>query len=177
MKLKENLTQPGGFGNTVCHSTILSFSTGCRHCVLPLRRPVDQVVPEKYRITRCGFVSIWTACPICVRVHSQLTLQRRPEKKSQVHCASNVAQDTLQGSKVRLTRIMHVQANLLNGISDIRPGEGEILQGTGETPEVRGILNRWTISRQLGVGVHRSRARLALGHTRTVQDVDHVLPL
>jgi len=74
MKLKENLTQPGGFGNTVCHSTILSFSTECRHCVLPLRRPVDQVVPEKYRITRCGFASIWTACPVSIRVHSQLAL-------------------------------------------------------------------------------------------------------
>ena len=59
-------------------------------------------------------------------------------------------------------------STLLNGISDIRPGEGEVLQGTGETPEVRGIRNRWTISRQLGVGVHRSRARLALGHTRAV---------
>ena len=94
-----------------------------------------------------------------------------------MQCALNVAQDTLQGSKVRLTRIMHVQANLLNGISDIRPGEGEVLQSTGETPEVGGILNRWTISRQLGVGVHRSRARLALGHTCAAQNVKHVLPL
>ena len=94
-----------------------------------------------------------------------------------MQCASNVAQDTLQDSKVRLTRIMHVQANLLNGISDIRPGEGEVLQSTGETPEVGGILNRWTISRQLGVGVHRSRARLALGRTCAAQNVKHVLPL
>ena len=70
-----------------------------------------------------------------------------------------------------------MQASLLNSVSNIRPGEGEVLQGTNENPEVRGILNRWTISRQLGVGVHRSRARLALGHTRTVQDVEHVLPL
>jgi len=51
MKLKEKLAQPGGFGNTVCHSAILSFSTGSGHNVLPLRRPGDQVVPEKYRVT------------------------------------------------------------------------------------------------------------------------------
>ena len=37
MELKEKLAQPGGFGNTVCHSAVLSFSTGSGHCVLPLR--------------------------------------------------------------------------------------------------------------------------------------------
>jgi len=72
---------------------------------------------------------------------------------------------------------MHMQANLLNSVSDIRPGEGEVLQGACKTPELRGVLNRWTISRQLGVGVHRSRARLALSHTSTIQNVYHILLL
>ena len=92
-------------------------------------------------------------------------------------CASDVAQDTLQCSKVRLTRIVHMQANLLNNVSDIRSGESEVLQGTCKTPELRSDLNRWAISRQLGVGVHGSRARLALGHASALQDIQHVLPL
>jgi len=37
MELKEKLAQPCGFGNTICHNAVLSFSTGSGHCVLPLR--------------------------------------------------------------------------------------------------------------------------------------------
>ena len=39
MKLKEKLAQPGGFGNTISHSTVLCLCAGSGHCVLPLRRP------------------------------------------------------------------------------------------------------------------------------------------
>ena len=84
MKLKEKLAQPGGFGNAIGHSAVLSFSTGSGHRVLLLRQPGNQVVPEKYRITRCVFTSIWTTCPVSIGVHSQLTLRRRSKKKSQV---------------------------------------------------------------------------------------------
>ena len=51
MKLNEKLTQPSGFCNTISHCAILSFSTGPGDCILPLRRPGNQVVPEKNRIT------------------------------------------------------------------------------------------------------------------------------
>ena len=89
----------------------------------------------------------------------------------------DVAEDMLESSNVWLARIMHVQANLLNSVSVIQPGECEVLQGTCKTPKLRGVLNRWTISRQLGVGVHGSRARLALGHASALQDIQHVLSL
>ena len=76
-----------------------------------------------------------------------------------------------------LAWIMHVQANLLDGISNIRLGECEVLQSACKTLEVRGVLNWWTIDCQLGIGVHWSRARFALSHTSAIQDVKHVLPL
>jgi len=51
MELKEKLTQPSGFGDTIGHCTILSFSTGSGDRILSLRRPRNQVVPQKNRIT------------------------------------------------------------------------------------------------------------------------------
>ena len=84
MKLKEKLVQPSGFGNTIGHYTILRFSTRSGDCILPLRRPGNQVVPQKNCITQCGFVCIQTACPVSIRVYCQLTLRRRTKKKPQV---------------------------------------------------------------------------------------------
>ena len=95
MKLNEKLAQPSGFCNAISHCAMLSFGTGLGDCILPLRRPGNQVVPEKNRITQCGFASIRTACPVGVGVHSQLTLRRRSKEKPQVKCPSDVAQDTL----------------------------------------------------------------------------------
>ena len=74
MKLNEKLVQPSGFCNTISHCAILNFSTGPGDCNLPLRRPGNQVVLKKNRITRCGFAGIRTACPVSIGVHSQLTL-------------------------------------------------------------------------------------------------------
>jgi hypothetical protein len=39
MQLEEELAKPCSLGNSICHSTILSFSTGAGHRVLPLGGP------------------------------------------------------------------------------------------------------------------------------------------
>jgi hypothetical protein len=41
--------------------------------------------------------------------------------------AANIAQNALQGSKVRLPWVMHVETKLLNCIGEIRSSKGEIL--------------------------------------------------
>ena len=61
--------------------------------------------------------------------------------------APYVAQDPLESNEVWLSGIMHVEANLLNNIGNIWPGEGEVLQRSSKTPEVCCILNRGSISR------------------------------
>ena len=52
---------------------------------------------------------------------------------------------------------MHVETDLLNSVGEIRPGEGEILQGTSQTPVGSRISHRIPqISRQLLLSVDRS---------------------
>jgi hypothetical protein len=74
-----------------------------------------------------------------------------------------------------LPGVMHVQANLLNCIGNIWPGEGEILESPSKTAVLTGICNRGTISRELGVSVHRSATQLAVTHTSSLQNIQHVL--
>ena len=54
---------------------------------------------------------------------------------------------------------MHMETDLLNSVGEIRPGEGEVLQDTGQTP------------------VGSSEAGLAISHPSPVQNIECVLPL
>ena len=71
-----------------------------------------------------------------------------------------------------------MEANLLHGIGDVGPCEGQILQGAGKTLVVRRVGN-WSsrVGRDLGAGIHGRCAWFALGHPSTIQDVNHVLAL
>jgi hypothetical protein len=66
---------------------------------------------------------------------------------------------------------------MLHSIGDVGSGEGQPLQSTSKAPVVLGVLDRGTIRRKLGIGVHRCRAGLAFGHASTVQNIQHILPL
>src|SRR6185312_12968450 len=73
---------------------------------------------------------------------------------------------------------MHIETDLLDSVGEIRPGEGEILQSAGQTPEGSRISHRITqISRQLRLSVDRSGAGLAINHPSPLQDIEGVLPL
>jgi hypothetical protein len=61
------------------------------------------------------------------------------EEYAVVDRAAEVAEESLESSEVRLAGIMHVKTDLLNDISDVRPGEGEVLKGTSKTPISSGI--------------------------------------
>lgn len=41
MKLSQELGQPAGFSDGICNTTVPSFGTRARDCVLPFRRPRD----------------------------------------------------------------------------------------------------------------------------------------
>ena len=51
------------------------------------------------------------------------------EKEPEVDGATQVPQDALHRGEVRLPRVVHVKAHLLDGVSDVGPGEDEVLQG------------------------------------------------
>jgi hypothetical protein len=67
--------------------------------------------------------------------------------KAKLQSSLDVAQNALHGGEVRLSRIMHKQANMLNCISDIRTSEGKILKCTSNTAIVGWISHRNTINR------------------------------
>lgn len=97
--------------------------------------------------------------------------------KTKIQSALEIPQDELHGAEVRLPWVMHVKTNLLNGIGNIRTGESEILEG----PSYAAIMDRvrygGPISGELGVSIHRGAARLALTHTSTVKNIQHILSL
>jgi hypothetical protein len=68
-----------------------------------------------------------------------------------------------------------MQTNLLHGIGDVEPCEGQVLQRPDDASELGGILNRRSrVSSQLRLQVHRSQTRLAVSHDRTLEDVERV---
>jgi hypothetical protein len=61
----------------------------------------------------------------------------------------------LEGGKVWLSWIVHVETYLLNCIGDVGPSEGQILKGTCKAAEIHGISDRGTISKELRINIHR----------------------
>jgi hypothetical protein len=59
-----------------------------------------------------------------------------------VEGAAEVPQDPLESGEMRLPRGVHMQAHLLDGVGDVRPGEGEVLERAGQTPVGRRIGDR-----------------------------------
>jgi hypothetical protein len=85
----------------------------------------------------------------------------------------DVPEDALQSNEVRLPRIMHVEADLLDCVGNIWSAEGQILKGASKAPEICSILNKNTIFTELWVAIDRSGTWLALGHASTSKDVKH----
>jgi len=89
-----------------------------------------------------------------------------------------IAEDPFGSNKVNLPRIVHVKANLLDGISNVGPGEGQVLKSSHKATVGCGISNRRTIiSRSLGAGINRGGARFAGTHAMASQDVQSILVL
>jgi len=128
MKLIKKLAQPRDFSNNIGHSPILSLSTGPGDCVLALGEPGDEVVTKKRNIARDGLARVWTTNPVSVGVGCQLGCGGGSQEQSHVQSTTNVPEDALQSDEVRLPRIMHVEANLLNSVGNIWSGEGQILE-------------------------------------------------
>jgi hypothetical protein len=78
---------------------------------------------------------------------------------------------------VRLPRIVHVEAYLLDGVGDVGPGEDEVLKCPGNAPVAGRIGDRGAGGGDLALRVHRGRTGLALGHASALEEVDGVLAL
>jgi hypothetical protein len=71
-----------------------------------------------------------------------------------------------------LPRVVHAQIDLLHGVGDVGPCEGQVLESSCNAPKLRGVLNgRPRVPRQLRLEVDWSHARLAVRHDRMFEDV------
>jgi hypothetical protein len=109
------------------------------------------------------------------------------------HGALKVAKNPLGSSKVNFPRIMHVKADLLHGVGDVRPCESQVLEGAHKAAVGCGISNsrtahkaavgcgisnsRTNISRDFGTSVDWGGARIAGAHAVALQDVQSILTL
>jgi hypothetical protein len=74
-----------------------------------------------------------------------------------------------------LSRAVHVQIDLLHGVDDVKPCECQVLESSCNASELRDVLNgRPRVPCQLRLEVDWSRARLAVHHDRTFEDVKRV---
>jgi len=69
----------------------------------------------------------------------------RSQKQYHVQSTTDVPEYALQSYQMRLPRIMHIEADLLNGIGNIWSGQSQIMESTSKAPEGCSILNRNTI--------------------------------
>jgi len=92
--------------------------------------------------------------------------------------ALDVAKNTFDESKMTLTRIMHMQADLLHGVCNVRSCECQPLQCSRQLPVLRWIRYRCATSCwQLRLDVDRCRDRSAIGHASTIKQVFSILSL
>jgi hypothetical protein len=164
----EQLTQPGGLSHAVGNGTILSLSTGAGDDGLPLGRPGNQVVPQEP-------ASVWTTGLVSVHVDDEVQAARTTQKKIVVWRPLKIVQDALHGRQMGLPRVVYVQTDLLHSVDDVRPCECQVLESSCNAPELRDILNkRPRVPCQLRLEVDWSRARLAVRHDCTFEDVKRV---
>jgi hypothetical protein len=168
----EQLTKPSDLSHAVGNDTILSLCTGTRDDGLSLGRPGDQVVPQKYHIAGRRAASIWTTGPVSVHVGDKVRVARTTQEETVGRRPLEVAQDALHGRQMGLPWIMHMQTDLLDGIGDVRPCEGQVLESPYNAPKLVSILNRRPrVGRNLRLEVDQSRARLTISHGSTLDDV------
>jgi hypothetical protein len=139
VELVEELSQPGGLCHAVGHGAVLGLSTGARDDGLPLGGPGDEVSAQEHGVTGGGSTRVWTASPVGVGVDHEFRRRGWSEKKTVVEGDVEVAQDPLESGEMRLPRGVHMQAHLLDGVGDVKPGEGEVLERAGQTPVGRRI--------------------------------------
>ena len=97
MELCQKLSESGRFRHAVSDSTVLRRAGDNR---LPLGRPGDKVAAQEDGIAGSGAASVRTASPVSVGVDNQLSRERAVQNHAEVNSATDVAEETLQHSKM-----------------------------------------------------------------------------
>jgi hypothetical protein len=100
------------------------------------------------------------------------------KKQAMVNGALEVPKDALHGREMGLTRVVHVEAHLLDRVGNVGPSECEVL----ESPSQAAVGSRVTYGDphgggDLGMSVDRCGAGLAVPHASTLKNVPSILAL
>jgi hypothetical protein len=146
--------------------------------VLAFGRPRYEAATKENSIARSGAPGIRAAGPISVSVDNKLSRGRLRNDKSMIDGALEVAEDSLGSHKVNFPGVMHVQADLLNGVGNVRPCKSQVLECTYQTPVgCRVSHRRASSSSKFGTRVHRCRTWVATCHAMASENIQDVLPL
>ena len=178
VNLLEQLPQPNDLSDAVGNSPIFCLGAGPGDGGLPLGGPGDQAVPEEDCIAGGGAAGVRAACPISVSVHTKLCWSCAGDDQTMTEGTLEIAKNPFGSDKMNFTWSMHMKAYLLNGVSNVRPGESEVLEGAHKAAVVGGVSNRRAgISRYLCTSVNWGGAGLAIAHAMASEDVQYVLAL
>jgi hypothetical protein len=117
------LAKPRSLHNTISNKLVFCFCIRARYCVLSLGGPGDEVVTKEDYIPGRGPTSVGAPGPIGVRVDHKLGCGLSTKKKTKIQSVLKIAYNAFQGNHVTLSQIMHVEADLLNYVRNIRASE------------------------------------------------------
>jgi hypothetical protein len=115
-------------------ATTLGLSAGARDDGLPFGGPRDEVGAQEHGVTGGGPARVGIASPVSIGVDHELRCRGWAEYEAVVEGAVEVAQNPLERSEMGLPWSVHMQAHLLDGVSDVGPRESEVLERAGEAP-------------------------------------------
>jgi hypothetical protein len=179
MELLEELLELTSFSHAVGHGAILRLDTRLGDDILALGGLGDEVATEEHSVAWGGSACIRTTRSVRICVDCQLEGESGASQvEAKVQWASQIPQNTLHRGEVRLLGIMHMEADLMDGVGDVGAGERQVLEGPGRAPKLSRISNRRHGSGgDLGLRVHGRRDRFTVHHTSTLKDIDSELVL
>jgi hypothetical protein len=130
VEFQEELAEPGSLGHSIGDCTVLGLGARVGDRRLAFGGPGYKVGAEEHCISRCGFASVGAANPVGIRVDDKILNAGRAQMQAQVQRALNIAKNPLQSNQMNVPRSVHVKADLLNRISNVRTSEGEVLKST-----------------------------------------------
>jgi hypothetical protein len=76
-----------------------------------------------------------------------------------------IAQDSVKSGGMGLPRGVHMQAHLLDGVGEVGPGEGQVLEGSDQSPVERRVDDQGVVVlRELHLSVDRHGVGPKVGH-------------
>lgn len=139
--------------------------------MLALQGPRHKVVVEEDVITRSRLAGVRTADPVDVGVGSEYVGRGTVQVETMINGTIEVTEYPLNQVKVWFPRIMHMKTHLLDGISDIWAGERHVLEHTGQTVVLCGVVDRraaghWEL---VSMGMLRGRQQRMPVRSRTLR--------